>query len=117
MNNAFDIIAILIGLTALFGWMNHRYIRLPMTIGMLVFALVASLLIAVGDALYPGYDLTGELAKLLKQVDFTETLMKGLLGFLLFAGALHVDLHDMRRRVYSITLMATDTGRSWLASS
>jgi len=107
MNAAFDIIAILIGLTALFGWVNHRFIGLPMTIGMLVFALVSSLLIAGGDALMPGHDLTGELTRLLTQVDFTETLMKGLLGFLLFAGALHVDLHDLRRRGIAITLMAT----------
>lgn len=103
----FDIIAILIGLTALFGWVNHKFIRLPMTIGMLVFALIASLLIAGGDAVVPGYDLTGELTRLLNQVDFKETLMKGMLGFLLFAGALHVNLRDMRERVYAISLMAT----------
>jgi len=107
MTSAFDIIAILIGLTALFGWLNHKYIRLPMTIGMLVFALIASLMIAVGDVIMPGYDMTGELTRLLKQVDFTETLMKGMLGFLLFAGALHVNLRDMRERMYAIALMAT----------
>lgn len=103
----FDIIAILIGLTALFGWVNHKFIRLPMTIGMLLFALIASLMIAGGDAVVPGYDMTGELTRLLNQVDFKETLMKGMLGFLLFAGALHVNLRDMRERVYAISLMAT----------
>lgn len=107
MTSIFDIIAILLGLTALFGWLNHRYIRLPMTVGMVVFGLVAALLILAADALIPGITIGDDVTRFLKGVDFYETLMKGMLGFLLFAGALHVDLNAMVQRRYAITLMAT----------
>ena len=107
MTSILDIIAILLGLTALFGWLNHRFIGLPMTIGMVVFGLVSALLILAADALIPGVTIDDDLIKFLKGVDFYDTLMKGMLGFLLFAGALHVDLNAMIRRRYAITLMAT----------
>ncbi len=107
MTSILDIIAILLGLTALFGWFNHRFIGLPMTIGMVLFGLVAALLILSADALIPGVTIDDELIKFLKGVDFYDTLMKGMLGFLLFAGALHVDLNAMIRRRYAIALMAT----------
>ncbi len=107
MSAAFDIIAILFGLTALFAFVNHKLIRLPMTIGMLLIGLVSSLLIVVFDAAYPGVDVADTLAQLMRQIDFYETLMQGMLGFLLFAGALHVDLKDLMARRYAITIMAT----------
>ncbi|MEQ8695977.1 MAG: sodium:proton antiporter, partial [Bauldia litoralis] len=107
MSAAFDIIAILFGLTALFAYVNHKYIKLPMTIGMLVIGLVSSLLIIAADAAYPGFDLAEALTRLLREIDFYETLMQGMLGFLLFAGALHVDLKDLLDRRYAISLMAT----------
>ncbi len=107
MSAAFDIIAILFGLTALFAFVNHKLIGLPMTIGMLLFGLVASLVIIVADAAYPAFSLAEALTKLLREVDFYETLMQGMLGFLLFAGALHVDLDDLRARKYAIAIMAT----------
>ena len=107
MTHAFQIIAMLLGLTALFGYLNHRFIRLPMTVGMLVFALVSSLIVIALDWVIPGWDLDDQLETLLKDVDFYETLMKGLLGFLLFAGALHVSLDHMLSRRYAIVTMAT----------
>ena len=107
MTTILDIIAILLGLTAFFGWLNHRFIGLPMTIGMVLFGLVAALLILAADALIPGITFGDELVKFLKGLDFYDTLMKGMLGFLLFAGALHVDLSAMVRRRYAIALMAT----------
>jgi CPA1 family monovalent cation:H+ antiporter len=107
MNDAFDIIAILIGLTALFSWLNHKLIRLPATIGMLVFSLAATLIILVVGYFVPSVAVDKELAGFLRSVDFNETLMKGMLGFLLFAGAMHVNLNDMVSRRYAITLMAT----------
>ncbi len=103
----FDIVAVLLVLTAVFGFLNHKIFKLPMTIGLLVMALAASLAIAGVDALMPGHDLTGELSRFMTEVDFSDTLLEGILGFLLFAGALHVNLADMWSRRYAIGIMAT----------
>ena len=107
MTSLLDIIAILLGLTALFGWLNHRFIGLPMTVGMVVFGLAAALLVLAADALIPELTVRQALTGFLENVDFYDTLMKGMLGFLLFAGALHVDLGAMVRRRYAIAVMAT----------
>lgn len=53
MLSAFDLIAILLVLTAAFGWINHRFIRLPHTIGLLVMGLGASLLLIVVELAFP----------------------------------------------------------------
>ena len=49
----FAIASILVGLSALFGYLNHRYLHLPHTIGLVVIALVASLIIIVVDLISP----------------------------------------------------------------
>jgi CPA1 family monovalent cation:H+ antiporter len=107
MSFAFDIIAVLFGLTALFAYLNHKLIGLPMTIGMLLIGLVSSLLTIAADAAFPAIDVATMLARLMRQIDFYQTLMQGMLGFLLFAGALHVSLQDLMARRFAITLMAT----------
>ncbi len=107
MEGAFNVIALLFGLTALFGYLNHRFFGLPRSIGMVLFALAASFAVIAVDRAAPGWGLRAWAAALLADIDFTETLMKGALSFLLFAGALHVDLSDLRERKYAIGLMAT----------
>lgn len=101
----FDLFAILITLTAIFGWLNQRYVRLPNTIGVMVISMVFSLiLVALGKAGIGGTDL---LASILSQVDFGEALLRGMLGALLFAGALHINLDDLRDNKWVISLLAT----------
>jgi CPA1 family monovalent cation:H+ antiporter len=101
----FQIIATLLTVAALFSYLNHRFLRLPSTIGLMLIGLVFSLgLIAVGNAL-PGVERTAVL--LLEEVDFDRTLMDGLLGFLLFAGALHVNLEDLAKQKVVISVLAT----------
>jgi CPA1 family monovalent cation:H+ antiporter len=101
----FEIIATLLTVAALFSYLNHRFIRLPSTIGLMLIGLAFSLaLIAVGNAL-PGVERTA--VRLLENVDFDKTLMDGLLGFLLFAGALHVNLEDLARQKIVIAVLAT----------
>jgi CPA1 family monovalent cation:H+ antiporter len=101
----FEIIATLLTVAALFSYLNHRFLRLPSTIGLMLIGLVFSLaLIAVGNAL-PGVERTA--VRLLEEVDFSRTLMDGLLGFLLFAGALHVNLEDLARQKFVISVLAT----------
>jgi CPA1 family monovalent cation:H+ antiporter len=101
----FNILAILITLSATFSYLNHRFIRLPTTIGLMVIALLVSLgLIALSRL---GVGLEEDAQRLLANIDFDETLLHGMLSFLLFAGALHVNLSDLARQKWIISLLAT----------
>ena len=101
-----DVVALLVSLAALFAYLNYRLFRLPSTIGLTLFALVLSLGILVLDA--SGWDGARTWAAgLLARVDFSATLMHGLLSFLLFAGALHTDLDDLRQQRWIIGILAT----------
>jgi monovalent cation:H+ antiporter, CPA1 family len=102
----FSIAAILVGLSALFGYVNHRYLRLPHTIGLVVIALAASLTIIGFDLVVPTAHIGRRVATLLRQIDFNETLMHGMLSFLLFAGALHADFTAFKSRSMAIGAMA-----------
>ncbi len=84
---------ILICLAALFSYVNHRLLKLPMTIGLMAVALVFSLiLLALGKL---GFGVEAEAQRFIGAIDFNEALMHGMLGFLLFAGALHVKLDEL----------------------
>ncbi len=107
MEAVFDLIAVLLGLAALFGYINHIFLKLPHTIGLVVIALAVSLGVLAADALAPGLALGDSVRGALTRIDFTEALMKGLLAFLLFAGALHVDLSDLAAHKWVIGSMAT----------
>ena len=103
----FDVIAVLLSLSAAFGWINHRFIKLPQTIGLLVMSLAASLVLIGFELAFPHLGLYDDAVSVIMQVDFEETVLNGLLAFLLFAGALHVDFSAMRSRLGPIALMAT----------
>ena len=103
----FEIGAVLIGLSALFGYINHRYLRAPHTIGLVLIALAASLALVLIESLVPEANVDALIVGVLGRIDFHDTLMHGLLSFLLFAGALHVDLSALRRRFRTVGLMAT----------
>lgn len=103
---AFDIAAILVVLAALFGQFNYHVLKLPTTIGLVVIALGVSLTVLLGDWL-TGSHIADETAAILNQLDFYDALMNGMLGFLLFAGALHVDLDQLAAQKWAIALMAT----------
>jgi CPA1 family monovalent cation:H+ antiporter len=105
--NAFDIAAILIAIAAASGYVNHRLLKLPMTSGTLVVALISSLIIVGADVTVPGLDLRVQLADFLREIDFDQTLMHGMLSFLLFAGALHVDIEGLLENKWTIGSLAT----------
>ncbi len=101
----FELIAILITLAALFSYLNERYLRLPSAIGLMLFALVMSLaLIALGKF---GFGMEEQARSLLGSIDFSKTLLHGMLSFLLFAGALHVNLEDLMQQKWFIISLAT----------
>jgi len=103
--NLFDIIAILITLTAVFSYINYIWLRLPTTIGVMLIGLVMSLVLVILKE--AGLDITTEANVLLGSIDFTETLMHGMLSYLLFAGALHVNLEDLAKQKWLIGSLAT----------
>ncbi len=103
----FEIGAFLIGLSAVFGYINHKFFRLPHTIGLVVIALVASLSTIAVEFLSPSTGVLSIVTGVLQQIDFHETVMRGMLSFLLFAGAMHVDFSVLRSRAQAIALMAT----------
>ncbi len=98
--------AILMTLTAVSAFINHKYIGLPTTIGVMVVALVASTVLVILGALGVG-DITAQAREMLGQIDFSTTLLKGMLSFLLFAGALHVNLGDLAKQGGAIATLAT----------
>ena len=75
----FDILAIVLTLTAGFSYLNYRFIRLPVTIGVMVIALVASLLLHGIDLL--GYHVEAQAAGWLESIDFNKTLLHGMFEF------------------------------------
>ncbi len=103
----FEIAGLTLVLSALFGLINERFIGLPHTIGITVMALVASLLLVAVEHLVPGTAMANTIDQAVNRVDFEDTLMNGLLSFLLFAGAIHVDLELLRQRAGAVALMAT----------
>jgi CPA1 family monovalent cation:H+ antiporter len=103
----FEIGAFLIGLSAIFGYLNHRYLRLPHTIGLMMIALAASLVIILIEVVSPASPVMEIITGVLAQIDFHKTVMHGMLSFLLFAGALHVDFTVFKSRARAIALMAT----------
>jgi len=91
-----DIAAICLVITALLAWLNHRFIGIPTTIGVMAAAMVFSLALVGLDALGIAHDLRQYEESLLRSIDFSDVVMKGMLSLLLFAGALHVDLSELK---------------------
>jgi CPA1 family monovalent cation:H+ antiporter len=100
----FDVLAVLMILAATFGWVNDRYIRLPITVGVMAIGLALSLALIALSLIHPPIKADAE--RLLAAIDFDQLLLHGALGFLLFAGALHIELGDLRAHRASIGVLA-----------
>ncbi len=107
MLSIFEIAAMLLALSAFFGWFNNYLLKLPHTIGLLLMALVASISLLLLEYFIPSVGITDTLQAVIGQIDFYSTVMEGMLAFLLFAGALHVDITYLRNQKWAIGLMAT----------
>lgn len=104
--SVFNIAAILVSFAAVLSYFNYRFVRLPTTIGVMLIALLLSLALLLVEKLGIA-DVTTPTKHLLAQIDFNATLMQGMLSFLLFAGALHVDLQDLLKQRWVILGLAT----------
>jgi len=101
----FAIASIIVTLAALFSFVNRRYLRMPPTVGVMLLAMIASL----GIALLGGIDggvIRHHVSDLIGGIDFNKTLLHGALAFLLFAGALHLDLGDLKRQWLVVMLLS-----------
>ena len=103
----FDAAAILIVLAAVLGYVNRRFIGLPPSVGLTIMGALASLAVIGIDSLLPGVTINNDIVRFLKAIDFRATLMDGMLSFLLFAGALHVDWTEMKRGRLAILALST----------
>ena len=101
----FDLVAMLLVLAAGFSYLNYRLLKLPTTIGLMVLTLLSSVAVIVLGYFFPAVE--RQAATVVSQLDLSQTLLHGMLGFLLFAGALHVDLADLSSRKLVITALAT----------
>ncbi len=91
-----NIAATCLVITALLAYLNHRFIRLPTAIGVMAAALALSLALIGLNALGIGTVLLQYEQSLLRSIDFSDVLMEGMLSLLLFAGALHIDLSELK---------------------
>ena len=103
----FDIAAMLVVASAFLGWVNHHFIKLPHVIGLTVMGAVAAIVLLLADAFVPAITLDDTVARLLEEMNFTDTLLEGMLSFLLFAGALHVDLDRLKSDWLPVLLLST----------
>lgn len=105
MSFFFDLFAILVVLSALFAYINYRFIKLPSAIGLMLSALFMSLvLIAIGRIYPPALT---DLQELVNDIDFADLLLEVMLGFMLFAGAIHIHLDDLKKVQLPVVLFST----------
>ena len=102
-----QITSLLIVLAGAFGAINYLFLRLPPAIGILVVALFASFAILGFDVFFPSFGVAANVRATVADIDFSDALLEGMLGLLLFAGALHVKIADLRREWVVVMLMAT----------
>lgn len=101
----FDLAAIVITAAAIFAWINHRWLRMPTTLGVMLLGLMLSLALVLMRRY--GFDFASDVEAMLHQIDFDEALLHGILSFLLFAGALHVDLESLRQHRWIVATLAS----------
>lgn len=103
---AFNIIAILLLLASVLTYVNYRWLKLPSTIGLIILSLLLSfVLIIAGHFGFVNISETGE--RFITQINFSETVLSILLGYLLFAGALQINVNDLRSKKWEILTFAT----------
>jgi monovalent cation:H+ antiporter, CPA1 family len=101
----YNLITIIVVLTAAFGYINFRFIKLPSTIGIMIISLIASLFVIVAGHFHPEF--FKKTTDLISSVDFDTALMNVMLSFLLFAGAIHIDIHELKEQRTSVITFST----------
>ncbi|MEM1362541.1 MAG: sodium:proton antiporter [Pseudomonadota bacterium] len=102
-----QIASLLIVLAGLFGALNARFLKLPSSVGILIVSLFASLCLMGVDAFFPGLQISGKITEVVDQSHFSQTMLEGFLGLLLFAGALHINISDLKSQWRTVFVMTT----------
>lgn len=105
--NLFNLIAMLTAAAAAAAFLNYRYIKQPMSIGLMALSVAFSLMLIILNKIGIGHEFAAATTAVLHSVDFSTTVMQGMLCFLLFAGALHVELEDLKAERLPIAVLAT----------
>lgn len=105
--NFLQIASLLIVLAGAFGAINYLFLKLPSSIGILIVSLISSMIILLIELVTPQTMFAETVTEVVRSVDFSDTLLEGMLGLLLFAGALHVKISDLREQWRVVFLMAT----------
>jgi CPA1 family monovalent cation:H+ antiporter len=101
----YHLITVIIFLTATFGYLNHRFIKLPGTIGIMLISLIASLaVIGIGNISPDFFD---QAIQSISAIDFNTVVLKVMLSFLLFAAAIHIDVRKLRSEWMPIVTFST----------
>jgi CPA1 family monovalent cation:H+ antiporter len=103
--NLLNTVTVLVCLSAVFGYLNYRLLGLPTKIGLMVIALAMSLVLVALNSL--GVSIAGEARTFVEGINFNLALMQGMLSFLLFAGALHVNLDDLFEQRWIVAILAS----------
>jgi len=97
--------SVLIVLCAIFSYINARFLKLPATIGIMVVALLVSVGLIATENIFP--NTFSRFSNLLKGVDFADILMGAMLNFLLFAGAIHINMSDLKEQRIPVIVFST----------
>ncbi len=102
-----QIASLLIVLAGAFGSINYLFLKLPSSIGILIVAFLASLGVMGVDYLVPEWGMADAVRSQVEELEFSSALLEGMLGLLLFAGALHVKISYLKREWILVAMMAT----------
>jgi CPA1 family monovalent cation:H+ antiporter len=97
--------SVLIVLSAFFSYLNARFLKLPSSIGVMIIALMVSMGLIATDRIFP--HTFAEISNLIAGIDLTEILMGAMLNFLLFAGAIHIRLEDLKEQRAPVVIFST----------
>jgi CPA1 family monovalent cation:H+ antiporter len=105
--SAFDLAAIFLALIGVAGWLNARFLHLPTAAVMVVGGLIGSGLLLLAQAVSPGPNAASVLARNIEALNYPRTVLGYMLAFLLFAGAMQVDMSELRKHTLAVASLAT----------
>jgi CPA1 family monovalent cation:H+ antiporter len=103
----FELAAVFLGLIGVAGWLNARFLRLPTAAVMVVGGLGGAGLLLIAKAVFPAPNVAANLASNIEGLNFPSAVLRYMLAFLLFAGAMQVDVRQLRRRLLAVATLAT----------
>lgn len=101
----FEMMAALLTLAALLSYFNYKFLKLPTVIGMMALSLVGSMILILVGMFVPSLEAQAKV--IVEQIDLKAAFLQGMLGFMLFAGALHIDLSKLKARRWSVATLST----------